>query len=250
MYNALSLLAAVAKTTNVAATNTAAAVEHVTSVKTSLADWIVQGGIMMIPIIVGSIIALAIIIERVIYLRRVRLDNVKFMEKINRVVGANRIMEAMVICDNTPGPMAAIVKSGIALHDRSREEIKQAIEETASREVVKLERYLPALGTIGTVSPLLGLLGTVLGMIKSSDVLATAGTSNPVGLIGGISEALITTAAGLFVAIPVVVCHNWFINRVNMLVLDMENSTTELVELLARTKPAGKGRAQAGGDRS
>jgi len=234
------LLAAVEKATN-AVTNTAA-MENVTAVKTSLADWIVQGGIMMIPIILGSIVALAIIIERVIYLRKVRIETQRFMDKITRVVGANRIMEALVICDNTTGPMPAIVKSAIALHDRSREEIRQAVEETASREVARLEKYLPALGTIGTVSPLLELLGTVLGMIKSSNHLAIAGTSNPVGLIGGISEALITTAAGLFVAIPVVVCHNWFTNQVNMLVLDMETKTTEILDMLSRTKSPQKGR--------
>jgi biopolymer transport protein ExbB len=240
MYASLLLLAAVEKTTN-AVTNSAA-IGNVTAVKTSLADWIVQGGIMMVPIILGSIIALAIIIERAIYLRKVRIEMQRFMDKITRVVGANRIMEAMVICDNTTGPMAAIVKSAIALHDRSREEIREAVEETASREVAHLERYLPALGTIGSVSPLLGLLGTVLGMIKSSNHLAIAGTSNPVGLIGGISEALITTAAGLFVAIPVVVCHNWFTNRVNMLVIEMETRTTEILDLIARSKPSQRGR--------
>lgn len=242
MHPPLLLLAAVEKITNTA-TN-ADAIGNVTAVKTSLADWIVQGGIMMIPIIIGSIVALAIIIERALYLRRVQVETQRFMDKITRVVGASRIMEAMVICDNTTGPMAAIVKAAISLHDRGREEIRQVVEETAGREVAKLERYLPALGTIGTVSPLLGLLGTVLGMIKSSNHLAIAGTSNPVGLIGGISEALITTAAGLFVAIPVVVCHNWFTNKVNMLVLEMEARTTEILDILARSKPSQKSRGE------
>jgi len=222
---------------------------------TSLADWIVQGGIMMIPILLCALAALAIIIERAFSLRRVRIDTQSFAEKITRVVNAGRVMEAMVICENTPGPMASIVKSALGARGASgasAEEIRLAVEETAGREAGYLERYLPALGTIGTVSPLLGLLGTVLGMIKSSNFLATSGGANPAGLIGGISEALITTAAGLFVAIPVVVCHSWFTNKVNGLMLDMESRTNDILSLLSRAKaPAARERRrprQSGGE--
>lgn len=233
MTPAFQLLLAAAAKTNAAATNAAAqGMENVTKVKTSLADWVVQGGIMMVPILLASIVAMAIIFERFLYLRKVRLDTEKFMDKIKRVLGANRIMEALAICENTMGPIPNLVKAGIEKHGHEKEDIREAIEESSTKELPKLERFLPALGTIANVSPLLGLLGTVIGMIKSSDVMATAGTSNPLGLIGGISEALITTAAGLFVAIPVLIFYNYFVNRVNSLILEMEIRSTELVSLL------------------
>jgi biopolymer transport protein ExbB len=199
----------------------------------SLADWIVQGGIMMIPIILCSIIALAIILERAFTLRQLRLEAGRFFGAIRRIVGAQKITEALIICENSKSPMARIVKSALLVRDKSSEEIRLAVEESAERESITFERYLPTLGTIGTISPLLGLLGTVLGMIKSSNFLATSGLANTAGLIGGISEALITTAAGLFVAIPVIVCHNWFSNKINRLMLDMEAETNEILVLLA-----------------
>jgi len=200
--------------------------------KSGLAGWIEAGGVMMIPIILASIVALAIIIERFVYLRQVRLDSDLFMEKIRRVLGADRVEEALSICKNTPGPIPGLIRAGIEERGGTKEEIKEAIEEEATREMPALERYLPALGTIANISPLLGLLGTVLGMIKSTDVLATQGTANTVGLVGGISVALVTTAAGLVVAIPVLVAHNYFVHRINSLILEMEIRSTELVGLL------------------
>jgi len=155
----------------------------------SLADWIVQGGIMMIPIILCSIIALAIILERSFTLRHIRLEAERFFSEIRRIVSANRITEALIICENSKSPMARIVKTALLAREKSSEEIRLAVEESAERESGIFERYLPALGTIGTISPLLGLLGTVLGMIKSSNFLATSGIANTAGLIGGISEA-------------------------------------------------------------
>jgi len=222
--------ASVVEATNAAAE---AAAEPFVAAEASLADWVSQGGIMMIPLFLCAIAALAIIIERTFSLRRIRLEAQDFTEKISRVVRADKIAEAEVICGNTPGPMAAIIKAALLKRNESTEEVRIAVEETAEREGSYLERYLPALGTIGTVSPLLGLLGTVLGMIKSSNYLAVAGSAQVSGLIGGISEALITTAAGLFVAIPAVVSHSWFTNKVNGLILDMEAWTNEILGLIA-----------------
>ena len=214
--------------------------EGLITVKTSLADWIIQGGFMMIPILLCAILVLAIIIERTFSLRRVRRESQIFTEKITRIVRANKLMEAKVVCENSRGPLPAIVKAALLARAQSAEESRLAVEEAAERAVRPLERYLPALGTIATVSPLLGLLGTVIGMIKSSNFLATAGAANPIGLIGGISEALITTAAGLFVAIPAVVCHSWFTNKVNTIMLDMEAQTNDIIDLLARVKTPAK----------
>jgi len=244
LENIFVIIGAAVKTTSV--TNA----PQIISKKTTLASWIVQGGVMMIPIIVASVLALAIIIERFLYLKRVRTDTENFMDKIKRVLGANRILEAIAICENTPGPIAGLVSAGIERHGESKEEIKESIEEAATRELPEMEKFLPALGTIANVSPLLGLLGTVMGMIKSSDVLATQGTSNTLGLIGGISEALITTAAGLFVAIPVLIFYNYFTNRVNNLILEMEIRSTELVNVLSNTNGSSKKKASAASKKS
>lgn len=230
-----------------AAATSATNVQNVAGKKTGLASWIVSGGVMMIPIILASILALAIIIERFLYLRQVRLDGDSFMEKIRRVLGADRVEEALVICENSPGPIPGLIRAGIEQKGSSKEEIKESIEEAATREMPALERYLPALGTIANVSPLLGLLGTVLGMIQSTDVLATQGTANTVGLVGGISVALVTTAAGLLVAIPVLVAHNYFVNRVNSLILEMEIRSTELVGLLTGKVKGGATRSGSKG---
>lgn len=229
-----NLLLAAAGAAPAATNEIAAGSEGFALAEASLADWIVQGGIMMIPIILCSIIALAIILERSFTLRYIRLEAERFFGEIRRIVSANRIPDALIICENSKSPMARIVKTALLARHKSSEEIRLAVEESAERESGIFERYLPALGTIGTISPLLGLLGTVLGMIKSSNFLATSGIANTAGLIGGISEALITTAAGLFVAIPVIVCHNWFGARVNRIMLDMEAETNEILELLAQ----------------
>ncbi len=205
----------------------------------SIAGWAIAGGIMMIPIFVASILAVAIIIERFVYLKRLRFDTETFMEKIKRVLSAGRIMEALAICENSPGPIPNLIKAGIENRNQSKEDIKEAIEDAATRELPALERFLNALGTIANISPLMGLLGTVMGMIKSTNVLAVEGTSNTIGLIGGISEALITTAAGLLVAIPVLVSYNYFTNRVNNLILEMEIRSSEVVRLLTSTDKDG-----------
>lgn len=219
-----------------AATNAEASTNafRVVTRKDTLASWIGQGGPMMIPIMVGSVVAVAIIVERFLYLRRISTDSNRFMVEIKGILLDNRVNTALQTCINTPGPVASLVRSGIENRDKSKDEIKEAIENASSRELPKLERFLPALGTIAHVSPLLGLLGTVLGMIKSSNVLATEGTSNTLGLIGGISEALITTAAGLIVAIPTLIFYNYFVNKVNNLILEMEIRSTELVDVLTR----------------
>ena len=229
--------------TNTAASAALAETTQFIAAEASLADWILQGGIMMIPLFLCAIAALAIIIERTFSLRRIRLEAQDFTEKITRIVRAGKITEAEIICENTPGPMASVIKAALAARERSGEEVRVSVEEAAERESRSLERYLPALGTIGTVSPLLGLLGTVLGMIKSSNFLAVSGSAQTAGLIGGISEALITTAAGLFVAIPAVVCHSWFTNKVNGIILDMEAWTNDILALFINGP-----RTRAGGD--
>lgn len=200
-------------------------------------SFITRGGPVMIPIILGSIFALAIIIERLYHLHRARIDTRTFMDEIVQSLKRNKIMEAIDKCDKTPGPIAHILKSGILKHDRSRQEIKEAIEDAGLHEVPRLEKRLNILATIAHISPLLGLLGTVTGMVKCFQVIQQKSTSlypiSPGDLAGGIWEALITTVAGLVVAIPTLVAYNYLVSMVDDLVLEMETSSVELINILS-----------------
>jgi len=182
--------------------------------------------------------AFAVLLERLYHLYRARINTNKFMEEIVNVLRRNRIMEALDICDKTPGPIANILKAGIMKHDRSRPEIREAIEETALYEVPRLEKNLGVLATVAHITPLLGLLGTVIGMVRAFQVIQDKATLlqpvNPGDLAGGIWEALITTVAGLAVAIPTYVVYNYLVSRVNGFVLDMEKSATDLVNILTQ----------------
>jgi biopolymer transport protein ExbB len=199
-------------------------------------EMILKGGPVMYPIILCSIVALAIVIERIYHIHRAKIDTAKFMDEIANVLRRNKIMEAIDMCDKTPGPIAHILKAGILKHDRPKQEIKEAIEEAGLYEVPRLEKNLTALATIAHIAPLLGLLGTVTGMVRCFQVIQEKSTSlNPVSpgdLAGGIWEALITTVAGLVVAIPTFVAYNYLVSRVDGLVLDMERSATDLINIL------------------
>lgn len=187
----------------------------------------------MIPIILGSVLALAIVLERMFHLHRAQIDTEKFMFGIKNILKKGNIVEAISICDNTPGPIAHILKEGIVKHDRTKEEIKEVIEEAGLHEVPRLEKNLPVLITIAHISPLLGLLGTVTGMINCfMQIEKLSGIVNPADLAGGIWEALITTAAGLVVAIPAYVAYNYLVSRVEGFVVDMEKSANQLVKIL------------------
>jgi biopolymer transport protein ExbB len=192
-----------------------------------------KGGPIMIPIILGSVIALAIVIERLFHLHRAQIDTEKFMLGIKNILKKGNIVEAISICETTPGPIARILKEGILKHDRSKEEIVESIEEAGLHEVPRLEKNLPILITIAHIEPLLGLLGTVTGMIKCfMQIQNLQGIVNPSDLAGGIWEALITTAAGLVVAIPAYVAYNYLVSRVEGFVVDMEKSANHLVKIL------------------
>ncbi|NQT74903.1 MAG: MotA/TolQ/ExbB proton channel family protein [Candidatus Omnitrophica bacterium] len=197
-----------------------------------------KGGPVMYPIILCSILALAIVIERVYYLYKAKIDTKDFMNNIEITIKRNRIAEAIKICDKTPGPIAHIVKAGIMKHDRSRQEIRESIEDAGHQEVPRMERHLSLLATIAHISPLLGLLGTVTGMVRAFQIIQEKSVSfNPVSpgdLAGGIWEALLTTVAGLIVAIPTVVLYNYLVNRVDEFVLEMERSATEVINILSQ----------------
>ena len=194
-----------------------------------------KGGILMWPIMLCSVVALSIAIERFWSLRRATIDAREFMDTMRNVLRQNRVQEAIEICDETDGPIARITKAGLLKHKSSKEDIREAIEDAGHLEIPRLERYLSALATCANIAPLLGLLGTVSGMIRAfQQIEHLQGQVNPSDLAGGINNALVTTAAGLSVAIPTLVVYNYFVSRVESMIVEMEISSSELVELLTR----------------
>jgi len=206
----------------------------------TLWGYFVKGGPIMWPLLAFSIVALAFIIERFIALRRAKINVNEFLAKIRKALIVNRsVRDAIKICEQYRGPVASIMKAGLLKYGQSKEDIEKTIENAALYEMGRLERGLVVLATTANVAPLLGFLGTVTGMIKSFDALAKAGLSNPGLVAAGISEALITTAAGLMIAIPVQLCYNYFMNRINKFVRDIETATNMLLETYAEMDRSG-----------
>lgn len=204
--------------------------------KMSLWQLFLAGGPIMWPILLSSIFAFAIIVEKFWHMHKIKIDTQDFLNNILNRMKRHEVKEAMHICDSTKSPVAHILKAGILKYDRSRPQIIEAIEDASLYEVPKLEKNLPMLATIGHIAPLLGLLGTVTGMVRCFQTVQAKSTSfNPISpgdLAGGIWEALLTTVAGLVVAIPAYVAYNYLVNRINSFVLEMEKASTELVNFL------------------
>ena len=176
----------------------------------SLFQIVVKGGIIMVPILLCSIIALAILIERLIVLRKIRIKTGTFVLQVKNLLLQNHRSEAISLCKKTPGPIAGITKAGLEKAHRPRVEIKEAIESAGKTEIYLLEKNLGVLGTIAAIAPLIGFLGTVTGMIRAfMQVQTHGGNVDASVLAGGIWEALITTAAGLTVGIPALIFYNW-----------------------------------------
>jgi len=195
-------------------------------------DLFLKGGILMYPIAFCSIVALGVFLERLWSLRKKKVIPQEFLMEIVDMVAKGKIREAITYCKRSDASIAHIAYAGIENYGKRRELIKERMEEVGKREVANLERYINVIGTIAGVAPLLGLLGTVSGMIKSFNVISLQGVADPSSLAGGISEALITTAAGLVVAIPAFVMYRYLRNRVDSLVVEMEEISVRMVELL------------------
>ena len=193
---------------------------------------IIKGGVFMYPIIICSILSLAIFLEKMWSLRAKKIMPVDFLSEIEQLLNKRNIVEALRLCDGSRSSIARIFSAGIKNYGRKREVIKERIEEVGRREAVILEKYLGALATIASVSTLLGLLGTIAGMIKIFSVISSQSVVNPSTLAGGISEALYTTAAGLTVAIPTLVFYRYLSSKSNTLIIEMEECSTKMVELI------------------
>lgn len=189
-----------------------------------------KGGIIMGVILLLSIVATVIILERLFFFRKIRMDEEKFINRLKAALVERRFQEAISICENIPSPMANIMKVGIENRRLGQGDLKEAILRAANREIPDLERYLSALGTIAHISPLLGLLGTVTGNIRAFGILSSmAAVGDPSLLAGGISEALLTTAAGLLVSIPAIIFYNHLVSKVNHMIIHLENRVSDLV---------------------
>ncbi|HWR98258.1 MAG TPA: MotA/TolQ/ExbB proton channel family protein [Candidatus Methanoperedens sp.] len=191
-----------------------------------------KGGPVMWPLLLCSIVALAVALERAWFLYRARMNTREFMERINEALATNQLAEANRICEEYRGPLASIFQAALRKHRRSRDEMEKAIESSAGVEVAKMERNLVILATMGKMAPLLGFYGTVTGMITAFESIAKAGMGDPGVVAGGIAEALITTAAGLTIAIPTVTVQYFFVHRINRFVLDMEESSIKFLDSL------------------
>ncbi|MEJ2402759.1 MAG: MotA/TolQ/ExbB proton channel family protein [Candidatus Thiodiazotropha sp.] len=191
-----------------------------------------SGGLLMLPIIACSIAALGIVIERFWSLQRKKVMPDYLMKQILQLHKDKKLNLADINKLKTSSPLGRILAAGLINRNHDKDVMKEAIEEVGRQVVHELERYLNTLGTIASISPLLGLLGTVIGMIKVFSVIVTAGVGDPGVLAGGISEALITTAAGLSVAIPSLMFHRYFSGLIDQLVIGMEEQALKLVELI------------------
>lgn len=193
-----------------------------------------SGGWLMLPIIICSIIAAAIIIERLWTLQPGRVLPKNLTRQVWEWVSKNQLNHTHIESLHHGSPLGEILAAGLANRHREREIIKESIEDAGRQVVHDLERYLNSLGTIAAITPLLGLLGTVIGMVKVFAAITTHGVGDPTVLAGGISEALITTAAGLTVAIPSLIGYRYLNGRVNALAVQMEQEAITMVEALMR----------------
>jgi biopolymer transport protein ExbB len=202
---------------------------------TQMLDYIARGGIVMIPILVCSVVALIIIFERLWSLRRKRLFRFDILDTIEQLLREHKIPEATTLCKRHDSTMTRLVLVALLNADRPKAEIKELIEDHGRQEVPFLERYLTMLGTIASISPLLGLLGTVVGLLRVFEAISQeGGVTNAAILSAGIHNALITTVAGLCVAIPSLVAYNYFARRAESLVLEMERISLRLLNILKR----------------
>ena len=192
------------------------------------------GGWVMLPIIVGSILAFAIILERLWTLQEKRVLPPNLSKEVWALVKDDSLSRKQIETLNNSSPLGQILAAGINNRHRNREVMKESIEDTGRHVVHELNRYLNSLGTIAAISPLLGLLGTVIGMVNVFAAITTHGVGDPGVLAGGISEALITTAAGLCVAIPSLIGYRYLRGRIDALVVQMEREALTLVESLLR----------------
>ena len=211
-----------------------AAAAEVDSAHKGIAGLVASGGPMLWVIFFAGAAGIVIFIERALHCHRAQINSTEFLNGVRTVVKRDNIVEAISICDATPGPVARLVKTAILNRDFGRDRVRESLEEAGLSEVPRLERRLDLLATIAQLAPLLGLLGTVLGFINTFMVLqAEALYANSSKMSEGVGQALICCAAGLAVAIPIHAGYNYLVSRVNSIVTDMERAANEIVNIVS-----------------
>ncbi len=202
---------------------------------------ILQGGWVMIPIILGSVVALGFVLERAWYFSSIRLNLQRFTDEIFSSVKQGRLDDAVELCRKTRHPLGRVFEQGLAYADEDRDEIERIMEREGNRQILLVEKNLTSLVVVIGVEPLLGFLGTILGLIQAFMVWEKFSTSVTVStLAAGIYQAMITTAAGLIVAIPYYVIYNIFLSKVNSTARDINHYGDELISVLVKLKKVSK----------
>ncbi|MDZ7343143.1 MAG: MotA/TolQ/ExbB proton channel family protein [candidate division KSB1 bacterium] len=196
-------------------------------------EFLVKGGITMIPLGLCSLVGLAIVIEKLITLRRSRILIPEVVAVVDGLANPDDVPLVLSVCQKHNGPLPNIVRTALENRHLPREEMKELILDQGRQEIRSLERGLVALETVAAICPLLGLFGTVIGILKVFNVISRMGVGQATALSGGISEALITTIVGLAIAIPAVVAYNYLSSRAENLVLDIEKHTTALMRKIS-----------------
>jgi biopolymer transport protein ExbB len=205
----------------------------------SLPALLANGGVMLWLILLTSAVAVAVFIERFLHFHRAQINSMEFLNGVRTVLKRDNVVEALSICDATPGPVARLVKTAILNRDHGRERVRESLEEAGLAEVPRLEEKLNLLATIAQIAPLLGLLGTVLGFIKTFALMQDKGLYAHIGQLStGVWQALVCAAAGLAVAIPAHAGYNYLVSRVNSIVLDMERAATDIVNIVVEETKA------------
>jgi len=179
-----------------------------------------------------SVLALAVILERLWHYRKIKLNPTQFMERIRTSVNQGKYEDAINFCTYLNTPLANVIKIGLSNREKMPENITELMESARMLERISMERFLGVLGTLGNSAPFIGLLGTVIGIIRAFKMLEVAGSAGPTAVMVGIAEALITTAMGLFVAIPCAIMFNYFMNKVKNFYTEMDVASKELMVLV------------------
>ena len=198
-------------------------------------DLMHQGGPVLWLILGSGLVAFVVFVERSLHLHRARIKSEDFLRGIFNILKRRNITEALTICDETPGPVAHIVKTAILQRAQRKEDIRTAIDDASLAEVSRMERRLVVIATVAQTAPLLGLLGTVLGMVDSLLIMQLqAPLIQSADMFGGVMRALVTTAAGLMVAIPCYAAFNLLVIKIDRIVIDMERAASDIVAFLSR----------------
>ena len=201
-----------------------------------MVDFFVLGGGFMWPILIALLFGLAIIGERAYSLFNSISNNDQFFEDVKSTYDNTGKEQAIELCENTPGPVASIFYSGLSKMGKTKEEIEKAVQNTGGLEMAFLEKNMIWINSVITIAPMLGFTGTVVGMIKAFEDIKMANDISPAVVAGGISQALLTTAFGLIVAMIMQVAQNFFVSMIDKLILDMEEQSIKIVEYLHSSK--------------